>query len=90
MFFTILRLKHLLTDPIIIFLDHSSSEMELSKALNRLGETSIIRDNEPDDIGTAFQKFAIVTKEMSLLMKNLVWASKNVQNFERFKFFLSL
>lgn len=49
-----------------------SSELDLSKALNRLGEASILRDDEPDDVGAAFQKFAIVTKELSNLMKNLV------------------
>ena len=40
--------------------------------MNRLGEAAIIRDDEPDDIGAAFQKFAVVSKEMSNLMKNLM------------------
>lgn len=52
--------------------DHVTSEQEFSKALNRLGETAIMRDDEPDDIGAAFQKFAVVTKDLSNLMKNMV------------------
>ena len=50
--------------------------MDFSKALNRLGETAIMRedvgDYGSDDIGAAFQKFSVVTKELSNLMKNLV------------------
>ena len=46
--------------------------MDFTKALNRLGESAIMREDEPDDIGAAFQKFAVVTKELALLMKNLV------------------
>ena len=51
--------------------------MDFSKALNRLGETFIMRedvigDYGSDDIGAAFQKFSVVTKELSNLMKNLV------------------
>ena len=58
------------------FSDHVSVEMDFSKALNRLGETAIMRedvgDYGSDDIGAAFQKFSVVTKELSNLMKNLV------------------
>jgi DNA recombination-dependent growth factor C len=58
------------------FSDHVSAEMDISKALNRLGETAIMRedvgDYGSDDIGAAFQKFSVVTKELSNLMKNLV------------------
>ena len=46
--------------------------MDFTKALNRLGESAIMREDEPDDIGAAFQKFAVVTKELALLMKDLV------------------
>jgi hypothetical protein len=46
--------------------------MEFTKVLNRLGESAIIREDEPDDIGAAFQKFAVVTKELASLKKNLV------------------
>ena len=58
--------------PFPLVSDHVGSEQEFSKALNRLGETAIMRDDEPDDIGAAFQKFAVVTKELSNLMKNMV------------------
>ena len=46
--------------------------MEFSKALDKLGDTALTRDDEEDDIGAAFQKFAVVTKELSALMKNMV------------------
>ena len=46
--------------------------MEFSKALDKLGDTAITREDEEDDIGAAFQKFAVVTKELSALMKNMV------------------
>merc|ERR1711963_1168171 len=55
---------------------HVTVEMDFSKALNRLGETAIMRedvgDYGSDDIGAAFQKFSVVTKELSNLMKNLM------------------
>ena len=46
--------------------------MELSKALDKMGDMAITREDEEDDIGAAFQKFAVVTKELSALMRNLV------------------
>ena len=46
--------------------------MDFSKALDKLGDTAITREDEEDDIGAAFQKFAVVTKELSALMKNMV------------------
>ena len=58
------------------FADHVNGEMDFSKALNRLGETLIMREDSADygsdDIGAAFQKFSVVTKELSNLMKTLV------------------
>ena len=60
----------------IVFTDHVNGEMDFSKALNRLGETLIMREDSADygsdDIGAAFQKFSVVTKELSNLMKTLV------------------
>lgn len=56
----------------ILFSDHVNLEMELSKALDKMGDMAITRDDEEDDIGAAFQKFAVVTKELSALMRNLV------------------
>jgi hypothetical protein len=49
--------------------------MDLAKTLAKLGDTAIMREDEPDDIGTAFQKFAVVTKELASLMKNMVSCS---------------
>ena len=58
------------------FADHVNGELDFSKALNRLGDTLIMREDCPDygsdDIGAAFQKFSVVTKELSNLMKTLV------------------
>lgn len=45
--------------------------MYFSRILNRLGENAVNKDQEPD-IGAAFLKFAVVTKELSALMKTLV------------------
>lgn len=45
--------------------------MYLSRALERLGGNALSKDSEPD-IGAAFFKFAVVTKELSALMKTLV------------------
>ena len=56
----------------ILISDHVNLEMELSKALDKMGDMAITRDDEEDDIGAAFQKFAVVTKELSALMRNLV------------------
>eukprot|EP00095_Tigriopus_kingsejongensis_P009436 maker-scaffold1490_size38656-snap-gene-0.8 protein:Tk09436 transcript:maker-scaffold1490_size38656-snap-gene-0.8-mRNA-1 annotation:"arf-gap with sh3 ank repeat and ph domain-containing protein 1" len=50
---------------------HATSELELSKVLGRMGECVIIRGDEPDDIGTAFNKFATVTQDLSSHMKSL-------------------
>ena len=49
-----------------------ASEVDFSKALERLGESSMERMEEPDEIGAAFKNFAVVTKEMANLMKNMV------------------
>ena len=44
----------------------------MSKALDKMGDTAMQREEEEDDIGLAFQKFAVVTKELGALMKNMV------------------
>jgi len=51
---------------------HVSNESYLAENLDLLG--SMQSDNEPD-ISKAFMKFAVVTKELSALMKNLVCLS---------------
>eukprot|EP00092_Neocalanus_flemingeri_P011518 GFUD01012412.1.p1 GENE.GFUD01012412.1~~GFUD01012412.1.p1 ORF type:complete len:919 (+),score=159.22 GFUD01012412.1:108-2864(+) len=58
--------------------NHVNLEMELSKALDKMGDTAITRDDEEDDIGAAFQKFAVVTKELSALMRNLMQNLTNI------------
>lgn len=45
--------------------------MYFSRVLERLGGSALSKDQEPD-IGAAFIKFAVVTKELSALMKTLV------------------
>ncbi|CAG2061356.1 unnamed protein product, partial [Timema podura] len=49
---------------------HVDNEMYLSRSLEKLGGNAINKDQEPD-IGAAFIKFAVVTKELSALMKTL-------------------
>lgn len=45
--------------------------MYFSRVLDNLASNAMERDQEPD-IETAFRKFAVVTKELSALMKTLV------------------
>jgi len=56
---------------ISLFAAHVDNEMYLSRSLERLGGNALSKDQEPD-IGAAFLKFAVVTKELSALMKTLV------------------
>lgn len=49
---------------------HVDNEVYLGRALERLGDAAL-KEQEPD-IGAAFLKFAVVTKELSALMKTLV------------------
>nr|CAD7259112.1 unnamed protein product [Timema shepardi] len=50
---------------------HVDNEMYLSRSLEKLGGNALNKDQEPD-IGAAFIKFAVVTKELSALMKTLL------------------
>jgi len=59
---------------------HVDNEVYLSKALERLGTNAMSKDQEPD-IGAAFIKFSIVTKELSALMKTLMQNLNNVLMF---------
>ena len=60
---------------------HTSTTQEYSRSLNRISESTFGRDEE-DDIGVAFQKFAIVTRQLSELMKDLVSIqSSELKNF---------
>ena len=69
---SLMKLKKSVKDIHQSGVNHVGLEMELSKALDKLGDTVLTRDDEEDDIGAAFQKFAVVTKEMAALMKNMV------------------
>lgn len=59
---------------------HVDNEVYLSKALDRLGANAMTKDQEPD-IGAAFIKFSIVTKELSALMKTLMQNLNNIVMF---------
>lgn len=52
------------------FAAHVDNEMFMVRAMERLGG-KVIDQDEPD-IGAAFLKFSVVTKELSALMKTLV------------------
>lgn len=56
--------------------------MYLARALEKLGNNSLTinKDQEPD-IGAAFLKFAVVTKELSALMKTLMQNINNIVMF---------
>ncbi|XP_063220223.1 arfGAP with SH3 domain, ANK repeat and PH domain-containing protein isoform X2 [Bacillus rossius redtenbacheri] len=59
---------------------HVDNEMYLSRALEKLGSNALSKDQEPD-IGAAFIKFAVVTKELSALMKTLMQNINNIVMF---------
>ncbi|XP_055373939.1 arfGAP with SH3 domain, ANK repeat and PH domain-containing protein isoform X2 [Condylostylus longicornis] len=58
---------------------HVDNEMCLVRALERLG--SIALSQEEPDIGAAFLKFSVVTKELSALMKTLMQNINNIVMF---------
>lgn len=55
---------------IMNFSAHVDNEMCLVRSLERLGSAALSKE-EPD-IGAAFLKFSVVSKELSALMKTLV------------------
>lgn len=59
---------------------HVDNEVYLSKALERLGANAVTKDQE-QDIGAAFLKFSVVTKELSALMKTLMQSLHNIIMF---------
>ncbi|XP_026319589.1 arfGAP with SH3 domain, ANK repeat and PH domain-containing protein isoform X2 [Hyposmocoma kahamanoa] len=59
---------------------HVDNEIYLARALERLGGNALSKDSEPD-IGAAFFKFAVVTKELSALMKTLMQNINNIVMF---------
>lgn len=58
---------------------HVDNEMCLVRALERLGNAALTKE-EPD-IGAAFYKFSVVTKELSALMKTLMQNISNIVMF---------
>merc|ERR1711988_382709 len=74
---SLLKLKKSVKDIQQSGMNHVNFEMDFSKALDKMGDTALTRDDEEDEIGAAFQKFAVVTKELSALMKNMM---QNLQN----------
>lgn len=58
---------------------HVDNEMCLVRALERLG--TITLSQEEPDIGAAFLKFSVVTKELSALMKTLMQNISNIVMF---------
>ncbi|GAB6028472.1 hypothetical protein CHUAL_002631 [Chamberlinius hualienensis] len=59
---------------------HVDNEVYLSRALEKLGGNALTKDQEPD-IGAAFLKFSVVTKELSALMKTLMQNINNIVMF---------
>ncbi|EFX70312.1 hypothetical protein DAPPUDRAFT_202418 [Daphnia pulex] len=59
---------------------HTDNENYLSRALERLGTTALSKDQEAE-IGAAFIKFAVVTKELSALLRTLMQNCANIVQF---------
>lgn len=59
---------------------HVDNEMCLARALEKIGTNANAKDKE-DDIGAAFEKFAVVTQELSALMKTLMLNLNNIIMF---------
>ncbi|XP_077864513.1 arf-GAP with SH3 domain, ANK repeat and PH domain-containing protein 2-like [Saccoglossus kowalevskii] len=51
--------------------EHVSNEVLFAENLEKLGTLALTRDTEPD-IGAAFLKFSVVTKELSAILKNVM------------------
>ncbi|GLV37592.1 ArfGAP with SH3 domain ankyrin repeat and PH domain [Carabus blaptoides fortunei] len=60
---------------------HVDNEMYLARALEKLGNNAISNKDQEPDIGAAFLKFAVVTKELSALMKTLMQNISNIVMF---------
>lgn len=59
---------------------HVDNEMFLARALEKIGNNANFKEKE-DDIGAAFVKFSVVTKELSALMKTLMLNLNNIIMF---------
>lgn len=63
---------------LFFFSVHVENELYLVKALDKIG--NVLKDEEAD-IGAAFIKFSVVTKELSALMKTLMQNLNNIVMF---------
>ncbi|KAF4082487.1 hypothetical protein AMELA_G00151930 [Ameiurus melas] len=60
-------------------LTHVENEEQYIQALERFGEANVYRDNT--EVASAFLKFAVLTKELTALFKNLLQNMNNIITF---------